>query len=957
MDIIQVEKLNANLVKLKTRVSEGQWGKRIVAELEYANRVSKVMGGQYDDLIDPVVIDLLNTLDQEGIIGEQAVRSAELRLSEMAAAAKSYHLICAAHAHLDMNFLWGWDETVSATLNTFRTMLDLLQEYPDFRFSHSQAAAYHIVETYDPEMLEEIKVRVQEGRWEVTASTWVEADKNMPNGESMTRQFLYAKNYLTHLFGLQLDDLQIDFEPDTFGHALNVPETLHHAGIKYYYYCRGHNNEGHHLYRWMAPSGRSVIAYKEPHWYDSRIEGEMVLTVPEFCQKTGMNTMMKVYGVGDHGGGPTRRDIERILDMKEWPIFPTIRFGKYAEYFALTEQIADQLPIVQNELNFIFTGCYSSEARLKQANRVSENLLYEAEALSSVSALWTSSKYYGKQLEEAWRKTLFNQFHDILPGTGIPETRDHALGAFQEISAMANSKRSAAMRSLAARIDTSRFLVEGEDLKESFSEGAGAGVGVSIKHQFRTGESDRGRGKTRIFNVFNSAPTARKELAEITIWDWDGNIQSIGFEDDEGNPLEFQFVDRGFAEHWGHFFLRVLLPVKVPALGYCTYIMTEKAGDMAALTANDFYLTGQNLPPVELYTFVLENELLKAVLDVRKLTIISLINKENGQQLIDSSRPAGVFRFIEEDTFQGGGNAWLVGRYRKIEELTEGIKIESSELGSKLLRQSITFSVPFRRSKLQVTVSLDQGSSRLDYNVECDWHEYGNEKEFTPQLQFYAPFGYESDSYRFNMAFGTIERPSLDLDVPANSWALGVPSNHEKGRAIMLLSDCKYGFRGADRALSVTLLRGSYGPDAYPNTGVHRIRLSICVVDASKNQQLIEQSSHYHLPLQYISAAASNGDWPTTQSFLQLIEGTIAISAIKMPEDTQAVNRWIIRVYETEGNTSMVKLELCRKVSKAYFVDTLERPVVEGEVFINESQIGFEVMAFGVASLCIEFEQ
>ncbi|WP_054024429.1 glycosyl hydrolase-related protein [Bacillus sp. FJAT-28004] len=207
------------------------------------------------------------------------------------------------------------------------------------------------------------------------------------------------------------------------------------------------------------------------------------------------------------------------------------------------------------------------------------------------------------------------------------------------------------------------------------------------------------------------------------------------------------------------------------------------------------------------------------------------------------------------------------------------------------------------------------------------------------------------------MAFGTIERPSLDLDVPANSWALGVPVNHEIGRALMLLSDCKYGFRGTNRALYVTLLRGSYGPDAYPNTGVHRIRLSICVVDASRNQPLIEQSSHYHLPLQYISVAASNGDWPTTQSFFQLIEGTIAIAAIKMPEDNQAVKQWIIRVYETEGKTASVKLELFRTVSKAYFVDTLERPVGEGGGFIHDSQIGFEVMAFGVASLCIEFEK
>lgn len=953
---MHTEELYAKLVELKTSIPEGYWGKRILAQLEYANRVSRVQGAQFDELIGSVTSFLQDTLVREGIIREQAALEAEGLLSEMAAAAKSYHLICAAHSHIDMNFLWGWDETVSAALNTFRTMLDLLQEYPDFRFSQSQAATYHIVETYDPEMLEEIKARVQEGRWEVTASTWVEADKNMPNGESMVRQFLYAKNYLERLFGLAPDDLQIDFEPDTFGHGLNVPETLHHAGIKYYYYCRGHNNEGHHLYRWMAPSGRSVIAYKEPHWYDSRIETEMVLTVPEFCRQTGLNTMMKVYGVGDHGGGPTRRDIERVLDMREWPIFPTIRFGKYAEYFALTEQIADQLPVVQNELNFIFTGCYSSEARLKQANRVSENLLYEAEALSSVSALWASSKYYGKPLEDAWRKTLFNQFHDILPGTGIPETRDHALGAFQEISAMANSKRSAAMRSLAARIDTSRYAIQGERLNESFSEGAGAGVGVL--HRFRTGESDRGRGKTRVFHVFNSASAARNELVEITIWDWDGNVQRIDFQDDAGNPVAFQYVDRGFAEHWGHFFLRVLLPVNVPPMGYSTYIMTEKDGDMAFLAANDFYLTGQNLPPVEQYSFELENERLKAVLDPQKLAIVSLIDKATGSQLIDGSRPAGVFRFIEEDAFQGGGNAWLVGRYRKVEELSEGFKIESCDLGSSLLRQSVTFSRSFCSSKLRVTVSLDQGSSKLDYNVECDWHEYGLDKEFTPQLQFYAPFSYECDTYRYDTAFGTIQRPPLPMDVPANSWALGVSADSTQRKSIMLITDCKYGFRSVDQGLSVTLLRGSYSPDRYPDTGIHRFRISVCLVDPTSNQALIEHSSQYHLPLQAISVAAGKGDWPTTQSFFRLDEGTVALSAIKMPEGDQTAKRWIIRVYETEGKTTTATLSLFRKVSKAYFVDTLERPdaVRKFSVSIDDSRVRFEVLANSVASLCVEFE-
>jgi alpha-mannosidase len=227
--------------------------------------------------------------------------------------------------------MWGWDETVSITLETFRTMLDLMKEYPDYTFSQSQASVYRVVEDHDPAMLDEIRARVKEGRWEVTASTWTETDKNIPSGESQARHILYTKAYLSKLLNIDPDSLDIDFEPDTFGHNANVPEILNKGKVKYYYHCRGY--EGHNLYRWTAPSGASILAYREPIWYNAHIEPSMAYYVPEFCNKNGLDTMLKVYGVGDHGGGPTRRDIERIIDMNSWPVFPTIKFGTFKEYF------------------------------------------------------------------------------------------------------------------------------------------------------------------------------------------------------------------------------------------------------------------------------------------------------------------------------------------------------------------------------------------------------------------------------------------------------------------------------------------------------------------------------------------------------------------------------------------------------------------------------------------------
>ncbi len=171
----------------------GYWSDRILAELKYATKLSKINGGAYDNLIKDAVHYLNEKSREEGVISKQTALHAEDIIMELSTAAKSFKLLCVAHAHIDMNWMWGYAETVAVTLDTFRTMLNLMDEYPDFKFSQSQASVYKIVEEFDPKMLQEIKERVKEKRWEVTASTWVEADKNMPNGESLARHVLYTK--------------------------------------------------------------------------------------------------------------------------------------------------------------------------------------------------------------------------------------------------------------------------------------------------------------------------------------------------------------------------------------------------------------------------------------------------------------------------------------------------------------------------------------------------------------------------------------------------------------------------------------------------------------------------------------------------------------------------------------------------------------------------------------------
>ena len=143
----------------------------------------------------------------------------------------------------------------------------------------------------------------------------------MVSSESLARHLLYARRYISELLEIPVEKLDLDFAPDTFGHGCHVPELLNQGGIKYYYHCRGH--QGDNFFRWRAPSGAEILAFREPTWYNLSFDYGMFRHVPQFCGKYGVDITLGIYGVGDHGGGPTRRDLERIRDMQTWPLFPT----------------------------------------------------------------------------------------------------------------------------------------------------------------------------------------------------------------------------------------------------------------------------------------------------------------------------------------------------------------------------------------------------------------------------------------------------------------------------------------------------------------------------------------------------------------------------------------------------------------------------------------------------------
>ena len=953
--VSKIEYLNEN--------TQGYWSDRILSQMKYAIKLSEINNGKFDDIIAATADFLFDQHREEYCITKSIATQAEEMLKPLSEKAKAYKIICAAHAHIDMNWMWGYPETVGITLDTFRTMLDLMNEYPDYKFSQSQASVYKIAEEFDPDLLAEIKKRVKEGRWEITASTWVETDKNMPNGESLARHILYTKKYLSTLFDLDPDDLAIDFEPDTFGHNLNVPEILQNGGVKYYYHCRGYDK--HYVYKWKSPAGSDILVYREPLWYNADIESSMGAYALEFCSNHQIDTFLKVYGVGDHGGGPTRKDIEKIIDMQSWSVFPTIRFGTFAEYFKLLEGISENLPIEDKELNFIFSGCYTSQSRIKMANRIGEARLSESEAFSAINAAFADGKYNHKSFESAWRNILFNHFHDILPGSGVIDTREHAMGLFQQALANANTEQSKALRNIATKIDTSSLIVTEEDVMQSKSEGAGVGFGIE---RFRMPQTERGRGKTRIFHVFNPAPYVRSEAVELVVWDWNIKEDCIEVKDSEGNTVDFQVLPNekhlhGDSRYWGHKFLKLVVDAKVPAYGYTTYVLGEKeVTDLKIapiLKLDDFIIDGSSNPRVDtIDEYVLENEYIKAVFDPCELSIIALTDKKTGQEMVTPSNPAGIFRYIKEDDAKGM-TSWTVGRYLDTYSLNakQHCKIKEKHLSKNALMQCLVYEITFNQSKLTVKVSLDRNGTELHYDVTCDWQERAVKGDYMPQLNFYVPTAYTSKQYKYDIPFGSIERKPMHMDVPANSFMAGMPSNG--GNGLMLVTDSKYGFRGIDNAMAVTLIRSSYDPDPYPEFGIHNFKLAIGIADTTNNQALIKQAYNFCYPISFVSANVHKGELPLTSSFISLTSDTVALSAVKIPENVSSTSseatKMIVRGYETAGKKAPCTLTFAKEVKKAYFMDINEKVISsDNGISCDGKVVTFEVDASSIFTIGIE---
>ncbi|HOU13498.1 MAG TPA: glycoside hydrolase family 38 C-terminal domain-containing protein [Anaerolineae bacterium] len=569
------------------------------------------------------------------------------------------HMI--GNAHIDPVWLWQWHEGFQEVLATFRSALDRMNEDPDFRFTASSAAFYAWVEAVDPAMFAEIQARVAEGRWDLAGGWWIEPDCNLPCGESFVRQALYGQRYFLAKFGKLA---RVGYAIDSFGHNGMLPQLLKKAGLDSYVFLRPGPHEKSlpgRLFWWESDDGSRVLAFRIPFEYLSwgkdveiharRCAAEMQPPVDEFAC---------FYGVGNHGGGPTRENIASIHRLDALPDMPRLVFSTLGAFFDAARAKDWPLPVVHDELQKHASGCYAAHSGIKRWNRQAENALLRAEKWAAI-ANRVAGLPYPPDFERAWRSVLFNQFHDIMAGTSIAPAYDDARAAYGEALTIADRAFTAAAQALAWR--------------------------MTIPHE-------DGVKPVVVFNPHTWAVQAPVEL-EV------GSSSAAGVLTDEtGVPVAMQPV-QSRATAGGR--ARISFVADLPPLGYRVYRLSSESAP-------------PDIAPVQATATTLENDRLRLTFDPATGFLVSLYDKDAALEVLAGPAARPVVLADTSDTW-----SHAVFRFDQICGEFTATRMRVIEQGP--VKAVLRVESAWGQSRLAQDFTLYRELPRVDVHVTVDWHE------------------------------------------------------------------------------------------------------------------------------------------------------------------------------------------------------------------------------------------
>lgn len=576
---------------------------------------------------------------------------------------KQHTLHMIGNGHIDPVWLWQWHEGYHEVKATFRSALDRLSEYDDFVFVSSSAQFYEWVERSDPAMFEEIKQRVAEGRWRVVGGWWIQPDCNIPSGESFVRQALYGQRYFREKFGVMATT---GYNVDSFGHNGMLPQLLRKAGLRRYVFMRPMPHEKGlpgRLFWWQADDGSRVLALRLPFEYctwGKDLEQHIRRCAGEL--KPPFDALMCFYGVGNHGGGPTRENIESIRRLNDDPDFPRLVFSDPDTFFETIEARDLPIPVVHDELQHHASGCYAAHSGIKRWNRQAENRLISAEKFAAIAYRLTGMPYPREEFARAWKQVLFNQFHDTLAGTSLEAAYDDARDQLGEALAIADRVQNDAIQSIAWAID----IPAQEGVKP--------------------------------LTVFN--PHAWRSRVNVAL-QTRGVPAAFALLDDEDRPVPVQDV-QSWATSGGQ--RRLTFTADLPPLGWRTYRIVP----VEAAPASETSLSATD--------HTLENRFFRLEIDPQTGQIASLFDKRYGVEVF--AGPAARAVVIDDPS-----DTWSHNVFRFQDEIGQFTATSVRLVESGPVLATVRVKSAFGASTLTQDFTLYDDLPQIDVRVTVDWRE------------------------------------------------------------------------------------------------------------------------------------------------------------------------------------------------------------------------------------------
>ena len=867
--------------------------------------------GQLDAAIKTIDFSLLEKEDQGGF--DASLASAQAKLEALRPWVQQFTIRAVGNSHIDMAWLWPWTETVEVVRNTFRSVLDLMREYPDFKFTMSSARTYEWMQEKYPDLYHEIEQRVKEGRWEIVGGMWVEPDLNMPDGESLVRQILVGKRYFQKNFGV---DVKIGWNPDSFGYNWQLPQIYKRSGMDYFVtqklmWAHEFTTFPYKFFWWQAPDGSRLLTYF-PHDYADPIDAEPLgnqasIWMPSIYgpKVTDKPEMMHLYGVGDHGGGPTRTMLDHADQMRSPDfVFPKLEFSFASEFFADMEKKLPsmQVPTWDGELYFQYhRGVFTTQAETKRRIRRTEENVLNAEKFASLASLY-GQPYPQESMTQAWKNLLFDHFHDIMPGSGIAVNYLDAKRNLENVDRSVDDITHTSLSEIAAHVNTQ-----------------GDGIPVML---------------------FNSLSWPRTEVTEIEA-QLPAPAASIEVVDSSGKPYVSQLltIDQDTQR------ARFLLLAGAPSMGYRTYFVrplqsAQGSASHAGASAD-----------------TLENEFIRVKIDPQTGCMTSLFDKRSGTEALapaetDTGGPKNSTCGNLLQTFVDKPKQWdawnIDADFEKQHwDLDKADEVKLVERGP--LRSVIRVKNHFQNSRFVRDIILYAGVPRVEVKMEAEWHE----KHILLKVAF--PVSAHSDKATYEIPFGSVERPTTrntpaeqaQFEVPAQRWADISDSKH----GLSLLNDCKYGYDAKGNVLRLSLLRSPEWPDPHADEGHHEFTYSLYPHGGGwKDALTIRRGYELNYKLIALPFGKHEGKFPPEYSFLQTKSDNVIVSAVKKAEDENAL---ILRFYEWAGKQGEVSMQLPAGATSASETDLMERP--SGQLSILNGEVRVPTKPYEIKTVKVQF--